>query len=85
MTNTFTQEVKEELLARVTEFKNNFIEEKAFDFDEGVSAHMDFLQYGIRNGNPSIIAAVCDLTYNNDVHDFVADILEELVEKGIVK
>ncbi|AXH71285.1 hypothetical protein BSP36_234 [Bacillus phage BSP36] len=85
MTNNFTDGIKEELLARVAEFKDSFIEEQAHDFDEGVSACFDFLQYGIRNGNPSIIAAVYDLTYNDDVHNFVADILEELADKGIVR
>lgn len=91
MTNNFTQEVKEELLARVAELKDKFIKDEglsnpfAFDWDEGVSAHFDFLQYGIRKGNPSIIAAVSDLTYNDDLHFFVANILEELTEKGIIR
>lgn len=90
MTNNFTQEVKKELLARVAELKDKFMKSEGFsnpfeyDWDEGVSAHFDFLQYGIRNGNPSIIAAVCDLTYNEDLHFFVADLLEELTEKGII-
>ena len=65
MTNNFTQEVKKELLARVAELKDKFMKSEGFsnpfeyDWDEGVSAHFDFLQYGIRNGNASIIAAVC--------------------------
>ncbi|MFC8152130.1 hypothetical protein ACFUP3_20940 [Bacillus paralicheniformis] len=82
MRKPFTSEIRKNLLERVEKFKDSFIEERAFDLDEGVLTEFKFLQYGINDGNLSIISAVCDLTYNDSVYNFVSDILEELVAKG---
>ncbi|AYJ76102.1 hypothetical protein BSP14_227 [Bacillus phage BSP14] len=75
--------VKDELLEQIEEFINKFVAERFFEIDEGVRADIDYLKYGIRNDNLTIIQAVASLTHNGAVCSFVTDLLNTIAGKGV--
>ncbi|WZK93491.1 hypothetical protein [Bacillus phage BvP] len=85
MTSTVVipDEVKDELLDQVEEFVDKFADERFFEMDEGVRADIDYLKYGIRKDNLTIIQAVASLTQHGAVCNFVTDLMDTLADKGI--
>ncbi|MGV3094483.1 MULTISPECIES: hypothetical protein [Bacilli] len=70
MGNVFTEELKDELLSRLSGFKCGW--------DEEVSTDIKYLEYGIKKEDLSVIHAVYNLTYSDRVYELVEGILKEL-------
>lgn len=70
MGNVFTEELKTELLSRISDFKCGW--------DEEVSADIKYLEYGVKREDLSVIHAVYNLTYSDRVYELVGGILKEL-------
>lgn len=70
MGNVFTEELKEELLSRLSDF--------SCGWDAEVSTDIKYLEYGIKKEDLSVIHAVYNLTYSDRVYALVKDILKEI-------
>ena len=70
MGNVFTEEIKAELLSRLSDFSCRW--------DAEVLTDIKYLEYGIKKGDLSVIHAVYNLTYSDRVYELVEGILKEI-------
>ncbi|XAG95943.1 hypothetical protein U9I18_000235 [Bacillus phage KKP_4048] len=70
MGNVFTEDLKAELLSRLSDF--------SCAWDAEVSTDIKYLEYGINKGDLSVIHAVYNLTYSDRVYELVEGILKEI-------